>query len=355
MAVLLVARTTWARWFILPGAYYGDDYGWIISGSVIAENQKNDRAKIDLEYYGGNQGQARIACFVPRSSREWTFCGQYQALKQKDYSAFQASNQEEISATDRRNFEFWARCDFPNAAGAFYGLQAAGRKFFYRGEGQQLLTRNGTPVLSTCAEGEEYCGSLRVGLDRRSDRYDPRRGAYLLFQFDLGNTFSVGKTEALVRARLDLREYFPLFNEKSVLALNLQGGIIHHHVPYFSRFKLGGSQSLRGFPLERYSGNGFYLLRAEYRQIIVEKMSIPLGPLSEAVLGISEFNFSPGFVVFTDAADLWRDDLGWWGFRQGVGVGLRAIIPPGIAAAFDLARPVDGEDLQIYLSLEHSF
>jgi len=112
---------------------------------------------------------------------------------------------------------------------------------------------------------------------------------------------------------------------------------------------------LRGFPLDRYSGDAFYLLRAEWRQILKDSVTISMAGLRALGLRVEDFVFSPGLALFTDGGDLWCEDRGWWGFRQGVGAGLRVHFPPNLVGSVDLARPVDANHWEIYMSLAQSF
>ena len=359
MAVLIGVLTglpaAQARWFVLPGLFYDDEFGLVGSLALIGENARKDRIMTTLAYFGNDEGEVGLFLFSPRQKVEWTFDGSYQVSEQKAYSEFQPSDQEQLYADTRYGTELLLRCDFPRKNGFFYGLEGAYRHHGFRYGYADALSINPSPyVAELYDEGEEYCASLRVGLERRDDRYHTRRGLYLLWQMDLGRTQSSRISGLLVRTQLDVRRYLPLLSDRSILALNFRGGVIHHQVPYISRFKMGGSFSLRGFPLDRYSGNGFYLIRTEFRQTVREKIPSPFRLLGKLHPEFKDHHFSGGFVVFTDCGDLWREDLGWWGLRQDIGVGLRAVFPPSVVASLDVATPVDSDHLAVYLNLEQS-
>ncbi|MFH1862329.1 MAG: BamA/TamA family outer membrane protein [bacterium] len=354
--VLGIIPETEAKWFILPGVYYDWDFGLVGNCTFIAEGERKNRLLVQAEYFGENGGQIRGEYFLPTRVREWTFGARYQAAERRAFSPYYASNQEECLTAKRRWTEFLVRCDLPVDNGLFYGVQGSYRKYSFDDETVLLGGAALSPPImqATFMVGEEYLFSLRVGLERRNDRYHTKKGTYLLWQCDLGEANASSERFQLVRLSVDGRQYIELL-PKSTLALNLRTGIAHHELPYFSRFKLGGSQSLRGFPLERYSGNGFYLLRAEFRQEVKSNLKTPLYWLKKIMPELPDPRFTAGFVVFTDCGDLWRDDLGWWSFRQGIGVGLRAVFPPSVVAAIDIAKPVDSASYAIYLDLQQSF
>lgn len=345
-----------ARWFILPGVFYTDEYGIVGSLVFLTEGDKGERLDLRFEYFGDNQGQAGINYFLPRQEAEWTFNTRYQVYDTEAYSSADASDQDALHEDRRYWTDLWVRCDFPLEDGLFYGFEASYRRYeFGYGSKDALFEGALTSVVATFTEGEEYALSLRAGKENRDNRYDSYHGYYFLGQLDIGCTNTRSEGNQLVRMKLDLRRYFPIVSDKSTLALNLRGGAFHHQVPYFSRFKMGGSFSLRGFPLDRYSGDAYYLVRAEYRHMTFNNLPNPIQLFKKLSPDLENYTFSLGFSIFTDVGDLWRHDLGWWGIRQGIGAGLRAVFPPSVVASIDFATPVDSDYLAIYLNLEQSF
>jgi outer membrane protein assembly factor BamA len=255
----------------------------------------------------------------------------------------------------RRYWEILARRDFMQPSGLFYGGQANFKSLEFGGYDTVASGLSEDGLAAAFEEGLEYTFSLRLGFEGRDNRYDSRRGYYALWQLDLGGSRSDERDHGIVRANLDLRRYFPIHRSQTVMAMNVRGGMIQNQVPYFSRFNLGGGEDLRGFPLDRYSGRGFYLLRAELRQILVDSVTISMAGLRALGIGIKDFVFSPGLALFSDGGDLWREDQGWWGFRQGAGAGLRVHFPPNLIGSVDLARALDADHWEVYMRLEQSF
>lgn len=354
--LLLSAQIAAARWFVLPGIFYTDEFGLVGTLVVVGEDSGGNRVQTQLQYFGEDEGQVGLELFLPRAAVEWTISANYQVNEQNSYSVFHASDQAEYYADVRYWTDLWIRCDFLKEGGFFYGLQGSYQRYdFGGGYADALMDDLPAAEAITFEEGEESTLSVRVGVEGRDNRYNSTRGTYLLWQTDLGQSRTRLMSEALVRSRMDLRRYMPLFWRHSTLAFNFRGGVVHSHVPYFSLFKMGGSYSLRGFPLDRYSGNAFYLFRTEFRQIVKEDLPSPLQILKGINRDFEHYTFSAGFVLFTEVGDLWREDRGWWGLRQNVGIGLRAVFPPNVVASVDLATPVDSNYLAIYLNLQQSF
>jgi outer membrane protein assembly factor BamA len=344
-----------ARWFVLPAASYTGDLGWVVSCDAVYENPRLERYRTTFEYYFGGQGQIMLSAFLPRAQNEWTFEGRYQLLRQKAYSQEQPSDLDEQIRSVRRYWEFLVRCDVKQPAGLFYGWQANFKSFEFGGYDTVAAGVAEEGLTERFEEGLEYAASLRLGFEGRDNRYDSRRGHYALCQLDLGRSRSDDRDDGLIRTSLDLRRYFPMASPRTVAALNFRSGLIHHQVPFFSRFNLGGGEDLRGFPLDRYSGNAFYLLRAELRQILKDSLTISMHALRSIGLDVQDFVFSPGLAIFSDGGDLWREDRGWWGFRQGLGAGFRVHFPPNLIGSVDLARAVDANYWEVYMRLEQSF
>ncbi len=345
-----------ARWFLLPGVYYSDEYGLVGQIVLITESRNRDRVRTGVQYFGGEEGEVFLQVFIPRATREWTFSGRYQISEVRAYSPAFPSNQNILVADLRYWTKAMMRCDFVRPDGFFTGLETSFGNFQYKGDPEgDLVFLDQPEVAGVYTEGQEAFFGFRLGFERRDNRYDSRRGYYVLWNLDLGATSTEDETKPLARTAIDLRRYLPLGSPRTVLALNLKAGITQKDTPYFSRFALGGSESLRGVPLNRYTGSTFYLLRAEFRQILLENVPTPLRWLKSLDPQLKDHKFSCGFVLFADVGDLWRDRLGWWGVRPSVGFGLRAVFPPHVVAAADVAKSLDSDYVSFYLNLAQSF
>jgi hypothetical protein len=129
--------------------------------------------------------------------------------------------------------------------------------------------------------GGRYLFSFSKYLDRTADRY------------------------SFNRWDVDLQQYIPLFTPARQIVLRAAVGGVEpdagNDVPFYLQPALGGSHSLRGYPVQRFRDRHSLLLQAEYRFMLNDFMT-------GAVF------YDRGRVAF-DRADLWtfddmRDDYG---------------------------------------------
>lgn len=176
--------------------------------------------------------------------------------------------------------------------------------------------------------------SLRLTHNTRDVDFDPASGGFDSFAFetaladlkDIGTAISggfVGKAN-FNKISIDLRRYFSpqgrrraLADKRHVFAVRLYAGKAFGKLPFFEQFFLGGAESLRGYPEDRFWGENVALLSVEYR-----------APLAQNLVG----------VVFVDAGDAWGGRYGTIndftqhsGFKPqvGAGIGIRVRTPIG--------------------------
>jgi len=157
------------------------------------------------------------------------------------------------------------------------------------------------------------------------------------------------------------------------LALGLRGGWVGERAPYYERFRLGGSYSLRGFrdhslsPPEGH--DGFFSGALEYRV-----------PLLAARRGLGDEERGDGrgasrgrngerlsALAFADAGRGWLEragalaepDVDYEEWQLGAGYGLRLTLPwlgtLGLDVGFPVTAGITGEPVWVYLTLGHSF
>jgi len=353
---LFTTSTAQSKWFLLPGISYSDEFGIVGALVFIAENKKHDRFEMRLEYYGDEGGQIGGMVFIPRKTVEWTFEGYYQVAEKNLYSSYLTSYHESLGIDVRYMTETLVRADFPKEDGRFWGLETSYRSVFFRDDFKDDPTILNNPDYDFIyGRGYSMKGGLRAGFERRNNRYHSTDGYYLLSQTDGGFYHFGGSVDPLVQSVLDFRVYHKIGPYNTVMAFNTAGGATQDDVPYFCQFQLGGSESLRGVPVNRYYGSRYYLVRVEARQMVVNDVPSPLRMLKKYDPGLADHTYSLGFVLFTDAGDAWRKDAGWWGFRQDVGIGLRIVLPPDVVGSIDVATPLDSDHIAVYFNLGQSF
>ena len=109
----------------------------------------------------------------------------------------------------------------------------------------------------------------------------------------------------------DFRYYYPI-GKKNVLAWDTEIGYAFGNMPLSRRFRLGGSNNLRGYEDDQFRGNSMLRTSLEYRI-----------PFAKMVSGI----------LFTDVGYAWdkRDEtqFGLDKLKVGYGLGLRVKTPMG--------------------------
>lgn len=109
-----------------------------------------------------------------------------------------------------------------------------------------------------------WVNSLNTGLtwENRNSEFDPTEGnrAELELRFAPGLISSY----ALATARLELRQYFQLFNWLTV-ANRVEARHGEGDLPYWEMPTLGDSHTLRGYPLNRFKGNSSLAYTLELR------------------------------------------------------------------------------------------
>ena len=189
--------------------------------------------------------------------------------------------------------------------------------------------------------------------DTRNREIAPQHGSYgdlLLQRVD-------GLDDPLHYTRMTAigRKYFPIAS-RLVLAHRALVQQTYGDVPLFDRatiqtsFKqqegLGGSNSIRGLPKNRYVGKGMVFLNTDLRWRFSE-FELRRKP---AYLNLS---------LFYDVGRVWTesirvDEIGS-GLHSGYGTGLRLGLGPSFAVAFDVARSPESKSTQIYIGLGYPF
>lgn len=183
-------------------------------------------------------------------------------------------------------------------------------------------------------DGSVSALSLRLTRNTRDVDFDPASGGFdsLTVETALANLKDVGTAIAggfvgqatFNKVSIDIRRYFSpqgrrrtLAEKKHVYAIRLYAGRSFGKMPFFEQFFLGGAETLRGYPEDRFWGDNVALLSMEYR-----------APLAQNLVG----------VAFVDVGDAWGGRYGTINeFTQhsnfkpsvGAGIGIRVRTPIG--------------------------
>jgi hypothetical protein len=164
---------------------------------------------------------------------------------------------------------------------------------------------------------------------------------------------ALGSTYSYTRTTVTARKYWALA-EHLVYAQRLMGQQVNGLVPIFdlatvqTSFKqqegLGGSNTVRGLPKNRFMGNGLFVSNSELRWRAAE-FSVRRKPMYVVLSG------------FVDAGRVWPGTMSIGhaleDIHAGFGGGLRVGIGPSVVTAFDVGR--SSESTQIYIGLGYPF
>ena len=195
---------------------------------------------------------------------------------------------------------------------------------------------------------------VRAGLiwDSRNREVGPTSGTWadvLVQRVDK----ALGSDVSYTRATLTARKYWPL-TRKLVFAQRIVAQQVEGAVPVFdiatlqTSFKqqegLGGGNTVRGLPRNRFTGNGLVVSNSELRWRATE-FSVRRKPMYLVLSG------------FVDAGRVWDTDIDIGEIAQDLhaafGGGLRVGIGPSFVVAFDIGR--SSESTQLYIGLGYPF
>jgi hypothetical protein len=163
-------------------------------------------------------------------------------------------------------------------------------------------------------------------LDYRDEPGNPHRGGMVGLMFSRFDDRG-GDDFAFNRYGLDVRQFFPLFSDRNVLALRglslLDDPIRNGAVPFYFQETLGGSSCLRGFRDSRFRDDKLLCLSSEFRRELTDSLELAL--------------FYDGGKVFSD----WSD-LNFRRLERGYGGGFRFKASRFVIFRLDVGRSREG-------------
>ena len=133
---------------------------------------------------------------------------------------------------------------------------------------------------------------ISVSYDTRDNQIDSHRGAYASLELlgGIGGVATQSGTQNFLRAELDLR-YFSQLTSWLVLATQARGGTLAGDGGYLFRFSLG-NDTFRGYPLNRFRGDIYYVFQIEPRATVLPWLSFSVfanaGDIADHV--VADFN-----------------------------------------------------------------
>jgi len=186
--------------------------------------------------------------------------------------------------------------------------------------------------------------SITVYLDAREDRFPlgggreevvwPMKGTYSSVSYQrIDEAF--GADVSFNSFGLDLRTYFPLFAEDTIVALRFNTTITQGDVPFYKMPTFGSSTTIRAYYWGRFLDKNSTLFQVELRQGLFPDQELPLFD------GAIKLKY-PSIAIFWDEGrvhedytrileDMWEDNHYTYGF------GFRFIVTPSVVIRFDWA------------------
>ncbi len=197
---------------------------------------------------------------------------------------------------------------------------------------ETTATENAATATALLQDGNTTATSLEWTRNTRDFDHNPTRGSML--SFGATNAWASLKATSTTPRRsmvfqqfnTNLRFYFPLkrpgkdkAKAPNVLALRLKAGTSVGSLPFYEQFFVGGSESVRGYPEDRFWGSHSVSLNVEFRHPLDKSLTV---------------------VGFVDAGDAWGGDwdkVDIQGYTQhksfspaiGYGAGIRFMTPLG--------------------------
>lgn len=121
----------------------------------------------------------------------------------------------------------------------------------------------GLPIFNNVVQGNVNSGSTSLVRDTRDDVFDTSHGSFYSASYEragppFGGTFEFNKYQG------DVRQYFP-FVLHTTLAFRVLAGVGKGNLPITDWYILGGSDTLRGYTVNRFIGTRMFLGSTEVR------------------------------------------------------------------------------------------
>ncbi|MFW5980959.1 MAG: BamA/OMP85 family outer membrane protein [bacterium] len=175
--------------------------------------------------------------------------------------------------------------------------------------------------------------TLQVSRDTTNHPFNPTSGAIDTFSVEYAGQMLGGDSD-FTKYNFDMRRFYSGFRDEHAWGLRVKAGLSDGELPGVEKYRVGGSESLRGFENGSFLGSEMLLLNAEYRI-----------PIADRFTG----------VVFTDAGNAWEDGetIDFSDLRYSYGAGLRMNTPIG-QIRLDYGFNDEGSG-QPHFSIGHAF
>ncbi len=137
-------------------------------------------------------------------------------------------------------------------------------------------------------------GGFLVRYDSRNNYFNPTEGEYYQVQ-----SWLLSRMPSPVLLEGDIRLFFSLMENLVVAVRGMAGLTFLNPSSYSFRFSLGGSNMLRGYRLNRFRGENYYLSQTELRYTILNFLTVTgffdFGSANDEIFRPPRYSFGGGF------------------------------------------------------------
>ncbi len=175
--------------------------------------------------------------------------------------------------------------------------------------------------------------TLQTSRDTTNHPFNPTGGVIDTISVEYAGQI-LGGDANFTKYNLDLRRFYPGFKSEHAWGLRLKAGAAEGVLPELEKYRIGGSETLRGYETGTFSGRDILLLNVEYRF-----------PIADNFVG----------VVFADGGNAWdtHEEVNLSELHYSLGAGLRMNTPIG-QIRLDYGFNEEGKG-QPHFSLGHAF
>jgi hypothetical protein len=184
---------------------------------------------------------------------------------------------------------------------------------------------------------------LTARYDTRDKQLITTRGTYATLSIELNNNFKQPQPTQWLRTVLDVRHFFPHYNDQLTFVVRFLGDTVNgHHIPFYERPMLGGDTTLRAFGQNRFIDDTALVLNLE------ERITVRQQKLLDYVLDLQVAPFLDiGRVMSGFSVKDLKD------FQVNPGLGWRVLAKPNVVGRFDIAYGRDG--VNFFVGLDYPF
>lgn len=119
--------------------------------------------------------------------------------------------------------------------------------------------------------GDTRSLTFSASRDTTDNLFNPHTGTRVSVSVEYAGQLLGGKN-SFTKYNFESAIYYPGFKAEHTWAFRLKTGLSPHALPKYEEYSVGGSETLRGYKPNQFSGNKMLLLNAEYRIPIVKSI-----------------------------------------------------------------------------------